>query len=95
MEYCNFCQQRQDHFATCGATGLNQILFATSFLRDRINFYWQQHKQKLEAENLVPISLDEFKVFLQKSLRDSRAFVDSYWTKIRRDSQYQQEEVQD
>ncbi len=34
-------------------------------------------------------------MFLQKALEDSRAFVDSYWTKIRRDSQYQLEEVLD
>ncbi len=34
-------------------------------------------------------------VFFRKALEDSRAFVDSYWSKIRRDSQYQQEEVQD
>ncbi len=34
-------------------------------------------------------------MFLQKALGDSRAFVDSYWTKIRQDSQYQQEKVLD
>ena len=28
----NFCQQYKDHFATCGATGSNQMLFAASFL---------------------------------------------------------------
>ncbi len=95
MEYYNFCQQCKDHFATCGATEPNRILFAASFLRDRINFRWQQHKRKLEAESSVPISWDEFKAFLQKALGDSRAFVDSYWTKIRRDSKYQQEEVLD
>ncbi len=38
MEYCNFCQQCKDHFATCGAIGSNRIPFTTSFLRDRINF---------------------------------------------------------
>ncbi len=93
MECYNFCQQCEDHFAICGATGPNQIPFAASFLPDRINFRWQQHKRKLEAESSVPISWDEFKAFLQKALGDSRAFVDSYWTKIRKDSQYQQEEV--
>ncbi len=34
-------------------------------------------------------------MFLRKALGDSQAFLDSYWTKIRRDSQYQQEEVLD
>ncbi len=95
MECYNFCQQCEDHFATCGTTGPNRIPFAVSFLRDQINFRWQQQKRKLKAENLVPISWDEFKTFLCKALGDSRAFVDNYWTKIKRDSQYQQEEVQD
>ncbi len=88
MECYNFCQQYEDHFATCGAIGPNRIPFAASFLRDRINFRWQQHKRKLEAESSVPISWDEFKAFLRRALGDSRAFVDSYWTKIKRDSQY-------
>ena len=34
----NFCQQYEDYFATTEARGANQILFATSFLRDRISF---------------------------------------------------------
>ncbi len=38
MECYNFCQQCEDHFATCGATGPNRIPFAVFFLRDRINF---------------------------------------------------------
>ncbi len=95
MECYSFYQQCEDYFATCGATGPNRILFAASFLQDQINFRWQQYKRKLEAESLVPIFWDEFKVFFQKVLEDSQAFVDSYWTKIRQDSQYQQEEVPD
>ncbi len=35
-------------------------------------------KQKLEVDSSVPISWDEFKAFFQKTLEDSRAFVDSY-----------------
>ena len=35
----NFCQQCEDHFATAGATGPTQILFAASFLWDRISFH--------------------------------------------------------
>ena len=38
MECYNFCQQCKDHFATARAKGPNRISFATSFLRDRINF---------------------------------------------------------
>ena len=38
MEYYNFCQQCEDHFATTGAKGPNRIFFAAFFLHDRINF---------------------------------------------------------
>ncbi len=86
IEYYNFCQQCENHFTTCEANGPNRIPFVASFLRNRINFRWQQHKQKLEVESLVPISWDKFKAFLRKALGESWAFVDSYWTKIRRDS---------
>ena len=89
IECYNFCQQCEDHFATAGAKGPNRIPFAASFLRDRINFRWQQYKRKHEAESIVPITWEEFKTFLRRSLGDSRAFVDSYWAKIKRDSQYQ------
>ncbi len=41
MECYNFCQQCEHHFATCGATGPNQIPFAASFFRHQINFRWQ------------------------------------------------------
>ncbi len=95
MDCYNFCQQCEDHFATAGAKGPNRIPFAASFLRDRINFRWQQHKRKLDAKSLAPITWDEFKAFLRRSLGDSRAFIDSFWRKMRRDSQYQQEDVQD
>ena len=95
MECYNFCQQCEDHFATAGAKGPNRIPFAASFLRDRINFRWQQYKRKHEAESTVPITWEEFKTFLRQSLRDSQAFVDSYWAKIKRDSQYQQDDVLD
>ena len=89
IECYNFCQQCEDYFATARAKGSNRILFAVSFLRDRINFCWQQYKWKHKAKSIVPITWEKFKTFLCQSLGDSRAFVDSYWAKIRRDSQYQ------
>ena len=95
MECYNFCQQYEDHFATAGAKGPNRIMFAAFFLRDHINFCWQQYKRKYEAESTFLITWEEFKTFFCRSLRDSRAFVDSYWAKIKRDSQYQQEDVLD
>ena len=95
IECYNFCQQCEDHFVTDGAKGLNRILFVAFFLRDHINFYCQQYKQKHETESTVPITWKKFKTILCQSLGDSRAFVDSYWAKIKRNSQYQQEDVLD
>ena len=95
MECYNFCQQCEDHFATTGAKDPIRIPFAVFFLGDRINFRWQQYKQKHEAKNIVPITWKKFKTFFCWSLGDSRAFVNSYWAKIKRNSQYHQEDVLD
>ena len=38
---------------------------------------------------------EKFKTFLEKNLGDSTSFVDNIWSKIKRDSFYQYEEVQD
>ena len=78
MEYYNFCQQCDDHFAIAGAKGLNRIPFAAFFLLDCINFRWQQYKQKHEAENIVLFTWKKFKTFFCQSLGDSQAFVNSY-----------------
>ena len=37
----------------------------------------------------------EFKDFLWKNVENSKAFVDSIWKKVKRDSQYEDESVQD
>ena len=95
MDCYNFCQQSEDYFAIAGATGPTQIPFAASFLWDRISFCWQQYKRKRDGNSSVPVTWDEFKAFLCRSLGDSQAFVDTYWRKIKRDSQYQLEEVLD
>lgn len=95
IECRNFCQKCEDYFAITGVTEPNQIPFAAFFFFDQINFCWQQCKSKLEGNNLVPITWDKFKVFFQKALRDFRAFGNSYWRKIKYDSQYQLKEVLD
>ena len=64
-------------------------------IREQALFCWQQHKAKNAGETDVPLTWEEFKAFLRRSLGESRAFVDSIWRTIRRDSQYQQEEVMD
>ena len=78
MDCYNFCQQCEDYFATAGATGPTRIPFAASFLRDRISFRWQQYKRRHDADTPVPVTWDEFKAFLCRSLGDSQAFVDTY-----------------
>lgn len=66
-----------------------------SFIWDQINFRWQQYKRKPEEKSLIPITWEKFKAFLHKALEDSRVFANSYQAKIKRDSQYQFEEVLD
>ena len=94
IECYQFFYQCEDHFATAGATGPNQTPFAASFLFGRISFCWNQHKLRHQATE-DPLFWGEFKSFLRKSLGDSRSFVDVIWNRIKRDCQYQQEEVQD
>ena len=43
----------------------------------------------------MPITWVKFKDFFQNNLGDFRAFIDSIWKKVKRDSQYQDESVQD
>ena len=95
IECYNFCQQCEDHFIIIGPKGPNRIFFTSAFLHDRINFRWQQYKRKHEAKSTVLITLEEFKNFFCWSLRNSQAFVNSYWVKIKIDSYYQQENVLD
>lgn len=83
----------EDHLNTAGATGSNRTQFAALFLRGRISFQWHQHKRRVE--DVAPLSWVHFKTFLQKNLGDSRAFVDTIWSRVKRGSQYQREEVQD
>ena len=45
------------------------------------------------AKGVAPLPWVEFKIFLRKSQFDSRVFVYITWSRIRQDSQYQQEEV--
>ena len=95
MDCYHFCQQCKDHFKTFGATGTNRILFAAFFLHGNISVYWTQYKRRHQGEELTPITWTEFKAFLRKNLGESKSFVDSIWKKLKRDSQYQLEEVYD
>lgn len=93
MECFEFCLQCENHFDLAGVTGHNRSTVAASFLRGRINFRWQQHKRRQLVDR--PLSWDDFKAFLQKNLGNTRAFVNSVWRRLNRDSQYEKEEVMD
>ena len=86
MDCYHFCQQCEDYFETSGATGINRTPFAATFLRGAISLRWAQHKRR--HKRATPITWSEFKVFLRKDLGSSQAFIDSIWSKFRRDSQY-------
>ncbi len=95
IECYYFCQQCKDHFKVAGSLGHKRVLFAARFLKNRILNWWQQHKTRIQCNRLVPITWDEFKAILRKSLRESNAFVGHVWSKLRGDAQHQSEEVQD
>lgn len=52
-----------------------------------------QQNQALKVKTFL--SLADFKAFFQKSLGNSRLFDNIIWSKVRRDTQYQQKEIQD
>ena len=49
--------------------------------------------KRCRSEKVDPITWAEFKAFLQKNLGESKSFVNSIWKKLKKDSQYQLEEV--
>ena len=93
MKCYHFCQQYENRFKTSGAIEMNRIPFAASFLCGFINLRWAQHKRR--HKSATPITWSEFKAFLRKDLRSFQAFIDSIWSKFRKDSQYQLEEARD
>ena len=93
MDCYRFYQQCKDYFETAGAKRPNRIPFAALFLRGLVTQQWLQHKR--HRDGVVPMTWAKFKDFLWKNLGDSKAFVDSIWKKIKRDSQYQDKSVQD
>ena len=54
---------------------------------------WIQYKRRHQGKELTPITWAEFKAFLRKNLGESKSFVDSIKKKLKRDSQYQLEEI--
>ena len=93
MDYYHFYQQCEDDFETAEAKGHKRVSFAALFLCRKIYFCWQQYKFCIEQEKANLVTWEEFKTFLKKSLGDLTLFVDNIWSKIKRDSWYQQEKI--
>ncbi len=55
MECYYFCQQCEDHFEVTGSLGYKRIPFAVGFLKDRILNQWQQHKTRMQCNQLAPM----------------------------------------
>ncbi len=95
MECYYFCQEWKDYFDTAGAKSHKRVSFAASFLNNRILYCWKQQKARTERSQAVPLSWEEFQAFLRKRLYESNVFVGSVLSRMKGDSQYQLEEVQD
>ena len=95
VECHNFIQQCEDHFATAKAKKPNRVFFAATFVQKQALFYWQQYKAKNAGKTDILLTWEKFKAFFCRNLGESQVFVDSIWKTIRRDSQYQQEEIMD
>ena len=60
-----------------GAIRLNRVLSAAIFVKNTILFHWQQYQYKMEGENNVSITWEEFKTFFCQGLGKLKAFVDT------------------
>ena len=93
MDYYHFYQQYEDYFETSDVIGMNCTPFAATFLCDSISLRWAQHKRRHKCA--TPITWSEFKALFRKDLGSFQVFIDSIWSKFRRDSQFQLEETRD
>lgn len=53
IEYYNFCLQYEDHLVIARANGKYRVIFATTFLKNRVLYRWQQHKQKIKGSTTL------------------------------------------
>lgn len=56
IDFYNFIQWYEDYFATSRFWGRNRVFFTATFLNKRALNSWQQYKQKIKAETLVPLT---------------------------------------
>ena len=93
MNCYQFCHQYEDYFEIFRGKRPNTILFAPLFLRGLVTQQWFQYKQS--HDGAAPMTWQEFKDFFQKKLKDCKTFVNSIWSKMKRDSYCQDKSVQD
>ena len=53
MDCYHFCQQCENYFEISGATGMNCIPFAATFLRNAISLRWAQHKCRHKRDTSI------------------------------------------
>ncbi len=58
-----------------GLLGHKRVLFAAGFLKDRFFNQCQQHKTGMQYNQLAPMTWDNFKAFLRKSMGESNTFI--------------------
>ena len=71
----------------------NQISFVALILRKKAFGQWLQYKR--QNNKAKPMTWLGIKNFFWKNLEDFKTFVDSIWSKIKHNSQYQNKWVQD
>ena len=84
IECHHFCQQCEDYFKTSGTIRMNCTAFVALFFRSSMNIRCAQYKHRYKSA--TPITWSIFKAFFQKDLGSSQTFIDSIWSKFRRNS---------
>lgn len=67
----------------------NWIPATPTFLKEEVLNWWQQLKQKMGANTLVPLTWDKFKIFLPESLEEARVYMDDIRKKFINVNKYQ------
>ncbi len=88
IECYYFYQQYEDYYRVAELLGHKRILLTVGFLKDCILNQWQQHKTRMQCNQLVSMTWDKFKAFLRKKLGELNAFVSHVWSKLRRNAQH-------
>lgn len=95
MKYYYFYQLYENHFETAAAKDYTYVSLTAFFFKNNIFSCQQQHNTKINGDKATLPNWEKLKAFFQKNSRESTVFVYIIQTKIKKDSKYQLEEVQD